>query len=75
MLYQITPAFTGFTPGALWDDGKLGFAHWTAWERIAVVTDVHWVAHATRMFAFLIPARVKVFSNAEQADAEAWIAA
>jgi SpoIIAA-like len=75
VLYQLTPEFTGFTSGAMWDDSKLGLANWKAWERIAIVTDVHWVAHATRMFAFLMPGLVKVFSNEEQPDAEQWIAA
>jgi hypothetical protein len=67
--------FYQLTAGAMWDDAKLGLAHLRAWERIAVVTDVHWVAHATRMFAFLLPGQVKVFSNEEQSDAEKWIAA
>jgi len=75
VLYQLTPAFEGFTAGAVWDDSKLGLAHLKAWERIAVVTDVPWVANAARMFAFLLPGLVKVFSNAEQSDAEKWIAA
>ena len=74
VLYQLTSQFTGFTSGAMWDDCKLGLANWKAWERIAVVTDVHWVAHATRMFAFLMPGLVKVFSNEEQPEAEKWIA-
>jgi hypothetical protein len=75
VLYQLTPEFTGFTSGAMWDDAKLGLHHWKAWERFAVVTDVPWVAHATRMFAFVMPGLVKVFSNHELADAEKWIAA
>lgn len=75
VLYQLTPEFTGFTSGAMWDDAKLGLINWSAWERIAVVTDVDWVAHATRMFAFIMPGLVKVFSNAQRADAEKWIAA
>ena len=75
VLYQLTTDFEGFTTGAMWDDAKLGLAHLRAWERIAVVTDVHWVADATRMFAFLLPGLVKVFSNEEQSDAEKWIAA
>ncbi|ARO88811.1 STAS/SEC14 domain-containing protein [Nitrosospira lacus] len=75
VLYQLTTDFEGFTTGAMWDDAKLGLAHLLAWERIAVVTDVHWVANATRMFAFLLPGLVKVFSNEEQSDAEKWIAA
>src|SRR6478672_928955 len=65
VLYQLATDFEGFTTGAMWDDAKLGLAHLRAWERIAVVTDVHWVANATRMFAFLLPGLVKVFSNGE----------
>jgi hypothetical protein len=75
LLYQLTAQFTGFTAGAMWDDAKLGLANWNAWERIAVVTDLDWVAHATRMFAFMMPGRVKIFSNAQRADAEKWVAA
>lgn len=75
VLYLLTPEFEGFTSGAMWNDSRLGLAHLRAWERIAVVTDVHWVAHAARMFAFLLPGLVKVFSNQEQSDAEKWIAA
>jgi hypothetical protein len=75
VLYQLTPEFTGFTSGAMWDDSKLGLAHWKAWERIAVVTDIQWIAHATRMFAFLMPGMVKVFSNADLAEARRWIVA
>jgi hypothetical protein len=75
LLYQLTLDFTGFSSAAMWDDAKVGLANWKAWERIAVVTDVHWVAHAMRMFAFLIPGQVKVFSNDARADAEKWIAA
>jgi hypothetical protein len=75
LLYHLTTDFEGFTTGAMWDEAKIGLAHLKAWERIAVVTDVHWVANATRMFAFLMPGLVKVFSNDEQSDAEKWIAA
>jgi hypothetical protein len=75
VLYQLTPEFTGFSSGAMWDDAKLGLAHWQAWERIAVVTDIQWIAHATHMFAFLMPGMVKVFSNVDLAEARRWIAA
>ena len=75
VLYQLTTAFEGFTTGAMWDDAKLGLAHLRAWERFAVVTDVHWVANAARMFSFLLPGPLKVFSNEKQSDAEKWIAA
>jgi hypothetical protein len=75
VLYQLTPEFTGFTSGAMWDDLKLGLEHLTAWDRIAVVTDLQWMAHATRMFTFLMPGEVKVFSNADLVEARRWIVA
>ena len=74
-LYLLSGDFTGFTPGAMWDDLKFGLAHLKAWERIAVVTDVTWVANATSMFRFVMPCPVKVFSIKDRAEAEAWIAA
>jgi hypothetical protein len=74
LLYQLTPEFTGFTSGAMWDDAKLGLANWRAWERIAVVTNVQWVVHAMRMFSSLMPGLVKVFPNEEQPAAEKWVA-
>jgi hypothetical protein len=57
------------------DDAKLGLANWNAWERIAVVTDVDWVVHATRMFAFMMPGLVKIFSKEPRPAAEKWVAA
>lgn len=75
VLYELGPQFTGFTSGAMWDDMKIGVAHLRAWEKIAVVTDHNWIANATRMFAFVMPCPVKVFSNSELAEAEAWIEA
>lgn len=50
-------------------------AHLSAWERVAVVTDVSWVANATNMFKFVMPCTVKVFSLKDRAVAESWIAA
>ena len=75
LLYQLGGDFTGFTAGAMWDDMKVGLDHFTKWERIAVVTDLRWVANATRMFRFAMPCPVRVFANAELAEARRWIAA
>lgn len=75
LLYQLSSDFTGFAPGAMWEDMKLGLAHLTAWERVAVVTDVSWVANATSMFAFVMPCPVRVFSIKDRAKAEAWVVA
>ncbi len=73
VLYQIGPAFSGFTPGAMWDDAKLGAAHLKAWEKVAVVTDVHWIAGAVWFFRVAMPGQVRVFGNGQFAEAVDWI--
>ena len=48
-------------PSALWADAKVGYdlgiRHHDAWVRSAIVTDIDWLARATRLFAWMIPAR------------------
>ncbi len=75
LIYQIGPAFSGFTAGAMWDDAKLGMAHLKVWERIAVVTDIDWIAGAVRLFGFAMPGAVKVFSNGQYDEAVEWVRA
>ncbi len=75
IVYQIGPAFTGFSAGAAWEDMKLGIAHLRTWERVAVVTDVEWVSAAMRLFAFALPCPTRQFPNSELARALQWIAA
>lgn len=72
-LYQVGPAFKSFTAGAMWDDMKVGLAHWQDWEKVAVVTDVEWIANATRFFGFALPCPVKVFANQDFAQATRWV--
>jgi hypothetical protein len=65
-------------PGALWADSKLGFdlgvRHHRAWVRSAIVTDIDWMARATRMFAWMMPGEARVFSRDELEQAKAWVA-
>jgi SpoIIAA-like len=65
-------------PGALWADAKLGVdlgvRHHGAWERSAIVTDIEWMARATRLFAWMIPGEARVYPTAELDDAKAWVA-
>jgi hypothetical protein len=74
LLYRLGPEFEGYTAAAMWDDAKLGMQNLAAFERVAVVSDVAWVAGAVRAFAFAIPCPVRVFANHELAEARAWIA-
>ena len=65
-------------PGALWADTKLGFdlgvRHHEAWVRSAIVTDIQWMARATRLFAWIIPGEARVFPRAELEQAKVWVA-
>ena len=65
-------------PGALWADTKLGFdlgvRHHEAWIRSAIVTDIHWMARATKLFAWMIPGEARVFPRDELEQAKTWVA-
>ena len=73
LLYHLGDEFTGFEAGAMWDDAKVGLKHLTAWEKVAVVTDVDWVRSLTKLFGFVMHGRVKVFENNQLSEAEDWI--
>ena len=66
-------------PSSLWEDSKLGFdvglRHRDAWVRSAIVTDIDWIARATKMFLWVIPGEARVFPRSELEQAKAWIAA
>ncbi len=65
-------------PGALWADSKLGFdlgvRHHGDWVRSAIVTDIEWMARATKLFAWMIPGEARVYPVAELEQAKAWVA-
>lgn len=75
LFYYIGPQFTGFTAGAMWDDTKVGLKHIADWDKVAMVTDVPWLRNTVKCFAFIMPGKLKVFSNDQRSDAEAWIQA
>jgi hypothetical protein len=73
LLYMLSPDFSGFTAGAMWDDAKVGIKHLTAFEKVAVVTDVHWIVNAIKFFSFIMPCPVKIFGIAKLSEAKEWI--
>jgi hypothetical protein len=70
--------FKEIEPSALWADAKVGFnlgiRHHEAWVRSAIVTDIEWMARATRLFAWMIPGEARVFPVIELDQAKAWVA-
>ena len=75
MLYVTAEDFTGFDPGAMWDDAKMGARHFSGWDRVALVTDVPWLRGTATAFSFAIPAEFGLFETADLDKATAWIKA
>jgi hypothetical protein len=66
--------WSGVSGGAMWEDLKMGIERFTKWKRIALVTDIEWMRHATNVFGWMTPGDVKTFTLAEHDDALAWAA-
>lgn len=73
LLYQLGPEFEGFSPGAAWEDAKLGLASLRLLDGCAVVTDIGWIRESTRLVAFLLPCPVRVFATADRGEAVEWL--
>jgi hypothetical protein len=73
LLYVLGEEFDGLSAGAAWQDTKLGISHWSAWERIAVVTDRGLIRDGVKAFAWMLPGEVRVYPLDERADAVAWV--
>jgi len=74
LLYVLGAEVTGFSAGAAWEDTKVGLAHVTRWEKVAVVSDKEWLRHSVSILGYLIPGETKSFSTEEEGAARAWIA-
>src|SRR3974390_1915213 len=66
--------FDGMTGGGPWQDLKLGFEHIRHWKRVALVTDIEWMRHATHLFGWMTPGDTKTFPIAEREAAIDWVA-
>jgi hypothetical protein len=71
--------YDGFGMDALKEDLKggppLAFGHRDAWKRVAVATDVEWMAKAFDLFRWLIPGEQKVVGLDAIDEAKGWITA
>lgn len=72
-LYQLGPEFESFTPGAAWEDAKIGLQHMRLFDGCAIVTDLGWIREITGLVAFLIPCPVRVFRSKEKDKAITWL--
>lgn len=65
--------FKGWSAGAAWEDAKLGFQHFSDFERLAVVGDKRWEEWMTRLAAPFTLADVRFFEPSEMEKALAWV--
>ncbi|RXA19963.1 STAS/SEC14 domain-containing protein [Methanosarcina sp. MSH10X1] len=73
MLYHLDRDLEWFTLNAILEDAKIGIRSFTAFEKIALVSDVDWMNSAVEMLKFVIPFPVKTYSNEELSEAKAWV--
>jgi hypothetical protein len=74
LLFQLGTKFLDYTPGAAWDDLKVGLKYLRLFERCAIVSDVEWIRTSSQFVGSFIPCPTHVFANAEFENAVAWLA-
>jgi hypothetical protein len=76
-LCLLGPEFEGYEAGAMWEDlktgARYGLGHLSSWHRMALVTDVGWVRHATALFGWMSPGELKLFAGDELEQAKEWV--
>jgi SpoIIAA-like len=78
LVFEAGPDFQRFSASMIAADTTkgLGFGvkHWSAWKRMAVVTDVEWLRHAMQMLGWMTPGEARLFSLDELQQAKDWVA-
>ena len=75
LYYELGGSLDGIDAGAAWEDFRIGLEHFRRWERMAVVTDVHWIRMTLNAFRFVVPGKLRVFDTSHVAEARSWIRA
>jgi SpoIIAA-like len=75
----VLTGFEGLEAGASPEDIKTGLGvelgNRKNWKRLALVTDVDWVARAMRMFAWAMPGELGVYEDLDDLErAKTWVA-
>lgn len=74
LLFELGPAFRGFTPTGALADTRIGLVSIPLVEGCAVVADLPLVRDVARLFGFFMPYPLRVFSTSERAAAVSWLA-
>jgi hypothetical protein len=73
LLYVFGPEFTGYDADAMWADTKLGAKTFTAYDKLAIVTDAAWLRRTIKAVGWMMPGEVKVFGVEALDAAKEWI--
>jgi len=73
LLYVLGHEFTGYEADAMWEDTKLGARTFTAYDKIAVVTDRAWLQRTVKAFGWMMPGELRTFHTDALDEATAWI--
>ena len=63
------------SPGAMWEDAKLGMTHLRSWNRAALVAPPAWWDKLVPVLSALMPGEFRSFPPEELAEAKAWLTA
>jgi hypothetical protein len=74
LLYELGPEFDGLTPGAVWEDLRLGLPFLRLFGGVALVSDHALARDVTRLMGLLMPCPLRIFHWAERESAVAWLA-
>ena len=74
-LYHLGPEFNGVTPGAAWEDVRVGRHSLRLFEGCAIVSDSAWVNGLAQVAGIMMPCPVRVFGNEAYSEAAEWLAA
>lgn len=72
-LYFEMKDFSGWTPGAAWQDVKFDFGHASDFEKIAMVGNKSWENWLTQLMKPFTSAEVRYFEPEQKETAKTWI--
>lgn len=72
LLYQINTGISHFAWSSYLEDAKVSW-HLFSFEKVAIVSDIHWVDELVKLFAFMMPMPTKAFTGDKLDEAKAWV--
>jgi hypothetical protein len=73
-ILMIMHDFHGWTAGALWEDVKFEFKHWSDIEKLAMVGETKWEKGMATFCKPFTKAKIRYFDHEQLEEARKWIA-